>query len=47
MGRVGIYGCAAAALIVAVILALAGVGEAAGALTDWQALVLGLVQGFT
>ncbi len=47
MGRVGIYGCAAAALIVAVVLALAGVGEAAGALTDWQALVLGLVQGFT
>ena len=27
--------------------ALGGVGEAPGALTDWQALVLGLVQGLT
>jgi undecaprenyl-diphosphatase len=37
----------AAALGVAVVLALLGVGEEPGALTNWQALVLGLVQGAT
>jgi undecaprenyl-diphosphatase len=38
---------AAAALLVAVLLAAAGVGERAGALSNWQALVLGIVQGLT
>ena len=47
MGRVGTYAFAAAAFGLAVVLALVGAGEATGALTDWQALVLGLVQGFT
>jgi undecaprenyl-diphosphatase len=47
MGRVGTYVFAAAALVLAVVLAIAGAGEASGALTDWQALALGLVQGFT
>ena len=37
----------ALALAVAVVLAALGVGEAPGALTNWQALVLGLVQGAT
>ena len=36
-----------AALLVAAVLAALGVGEVAGALTDWQAFVLGAVQGFT
>ena len=34
-------------MLVAIGLAAAGVGERAGALTDWQALVLGVVQGLT
>src|SRR5207247_3522724 len=38
---------AAAALIVAALLSLLGVGEASGVLPDWQAFVLGVVQGFT
>jgi undecaprenyl-diphosphatase len=37
----------AAALLLAVALAAQRVGEKAGALTNWQALVLGLVQGAT
>ena len=37
----------AAALLLAVLLAAARVGERAGALSGWQALVLGLVQGAT
>jgi undecaprenyl-diphosphatase len=45
--RVGIYAAAGAALGLAFLLALLGAGEAAGALSDWQALVLGLVQGVT
>jgi undecaprenyl-diphosphatase len=36
-----------AALVLAVLLAVLGVGEEPGALTNWQALVLGLVQGAT
>jgi undecaprenyl-diphosphatase len=47
MTRVGAYAGAGAALAVAVVLAAAGVGEEAGALPNWQALVLGLVQGLT
>ena len=35
------------ALIVAALLAALGVGEVAGVLSNWQAFVLGVVQGFT
>jgi undecaprenyl-diphosphatase len=45
--RVGIYVLAGAALVVALVLATLGVGEEPGALTDWQALALGIVQGLT
>jgi undecaprenyl-diphosphatase len=45
--RVGILVVAGAAYAVAVGLAAARAGERAGALSGWQALVLGLVQGFT
>jgi undecaprenyl-diphosphatase len=45
--RVGIYTLAGAALTVALLLAAAGVGEEPGALTDWQAFLLGVVQGLT
>ena len=38
---------AVAALLAAVVLTVAGVGDRAGALPNWQALVLGLVQGAT
>lgn len=38
---------AGAALALAVVLAAFGVGESAGKLSDWQALVLGVVQGAT
>jgi undecaprenyl-diphosphatase len=47
MGRVGLYAGAGVAFVVAVVLAAVGAGEAAGALTNWQALVLGVVQGLT
>ena len=46
-GRVGIFAAAGAAFAVALLLALLGVGEVEGALSNWQALVLGLVQGAT
>ncbi|HYZ19643.1 MAG TPA: undecaprenyl-diphosphatase UppP [Gaiellaceae bacterium] len=45
--RVGIYVLAGAALGLAVLLAALRVGERSGALSDWQALVLGIVQGLT
>jgi undecaprenyl-diphosphatase len=45
--RVGIHLVAGGALLIAAVLALAGVGESAGALTNWQAFVLGIVQGLT
>ena len=45
--RVGIFVSAGAAFALALLLALLGVGEEEGALTDWQALVLGVVQGAT
>jgi undecaprenyl-diphosphatase len=45
--RTGLYIAAAAGLLVAILLAAARVGERAGALSDWQALVLGMVQGLT
>ena len=47
MKRVGIIVGAGAALGVAVLLCILGAGESAGALSNWQALVLGAVQGFT
>jgi undecaprenyl-diphosphatase len=47
VGRVSIYVVSAAALLLAAVLAALGVGEAAGALSDWQAFALGVTQGFT
>jgi undecaprenyl-diphosphatase len=47
MGRVGILVAAGVALCVAVVLTVLGVGETPGGLTNWQALVLGAVQGAT
>ena len=46
-GRVGIFAAAGAAIAVALVLAVLRVGEVGGALSNWQALVLGLVQGAT
>jgi undecaprenyl-diphosphatase len=46
-GRVGIFAAAGAAIGVALVLAALRVGEVSGALSNWQALVLGLVQGAT
>ncbi|MGH3080956.1 MAG: undecaprenyl-diphosphatase UppP [Gaiellaceae bacterium] len=46
-GRVGIFAAAGAAIGVALVLAGLRVGEVSGALSNWQALVLGLVQGAT
>jgi len=42
-----VYAVAAALLTVAVVLTLVGWGDDASKLPDWQALMLGLVQGFT
>ena len=39
--------CRSRRFSVAVVLAALGVGRGAGALSDWQALALGVVQGFT
>ncbi len=47
VGRVWIYVVSAVALLVSVVLAAVGYGEVPGALSDWQALVLGIVQGAT
>jgi undecaprenyl-diphosphatase len=47
MRRAAVWVAAAAALALAVVLAALGVGEAGGALSNWQALALGLVQGLT
>jgi undecaprenyl-diphosphatase len=46
-GRVGIFAAAGAAIVAALVLASARAGEVEGALSNWQALVLGLVQGAT
>jgi undecaprenyl-diphosphatase len=43
----GLTAVVVAGLALAVALAAAGVGEAPGALTNWQALTLGVVQGLT
>ena len=45
--RAVVYGTALVLLAVAFVLALFGVGEEAGKLTDWQAFTLGVVQGLT
>jgi undecaprenyl-diphosphatase len=45
-GRI-VYPVAGVLLLVAILLAAARVGERAGRLSDWQALVLGAVQGLT
>jgi undecaprenyl-diphosphatase len=45
--RIGIYSAAGALLATATILAALRVGDEPGALSDWQALVLGVVQGLT
>ncbi len=47
MRRTLVYATAAALLATAAVLTLAGWGDTATRLPDWQALVLGLVQGFT
>jgi undecaprenyl-diphosphatase len=47
MSRAATFTAAATLLALAAVLALLGVGEAEGALPDWQALVLGVVQGLT
>ena len=47
MRRSGLYFAAGVLLLLAVLLAAAGVGDRSGALSDWQALVLGVVQGLT
>lgn len=47
MRRPVVYAVAAVLLALAAILTVAGWGDAAGKLPDWQALVLGLVQGAT
>jgi undecaprenyl-diphosphatase len=43
----GLAAVVVAGLVLAVALAAAGVGEEPGALTNWQALTLGVVQGLT
>ena len=47
MGRVATTTAAASLLLAAALLTVLGVGDAAGALPDWQAFVLGVVQGLT
>ena len=47
MGRAAVWTAAAAALLPAGLLTLLGVGDDPAALPNWQALVLGLVQGAT
>ncbi len=42
-----VYGLAALLFAVALVLAIAGVGDQAGRLSDWQALALGITQGLT
>ena len=47
MRRVGIYVVAGGAFLLAVVLTVTGAGERPGALPNWQALILGIVQGLT
>src|SRR5262245_45631217 len=46
-GRTWVYTLAAILLVTSIVLAVLGVGEVSGRLTDWQAFTLGIVQGFT
>jgi undecaprenyl-diphosphatase len=47
MSRVATFTAAATLIGLAAVLTVLGVGEADGALPDWQAFVLGIVQGLT
>src|SRR3954471_22448911 len=47
MRRRTTFVAAGALLVLAALLTLFGVGDRAGALPDWQAFVLGIVQGLT
>src|SRR5215207_10839745 len=47
MGRATTFTAAGATLLVAVVLTLSGVGESDAAFPNWQALILGIVQGLT
>jgi len=47
MDRAGVYAVAGAAFLAALVLTVLGIGDSAEALPNWQALVLGLVQGAT
>ncbi|MEP7225026.1 MAG: undecaprenyl-diphosphate phosphatase, partial [Actinomycetota bacterium] len=47
MSRAAVWTTAAAALVAALVLTLLGVGDDPSALPNWQALVLGVVQGAT
>jgi undecaprenyl-diphosphatase len=47
VGRAAVWIIAGAALVAAVVLTLLGLGDNAEALPNWQALILGLVQGAT
>ena len=47
MGRAAVWSVAGAALVAAVVLTLLGLGDDTDALPNWQALILGLVQGAT
>lgn len=47
VGRAAVWTVAGAALLAAAVLTLLGLGDNAEALPNWQALVLGLVQGAT
>ncbi|MCP9484816.1 MAG: undecaprenyl-diphosphatase UppP [Gaiellaceae bacterium MAG52_C11] len=47
MDRAGVYAVAGAAFLAALVLTVLGIGDSADALPNWQALVLGLVQGAT
>jgi undecaprenyl-diphosphatase len=47
VGRAAVWTVAGAAFLAAVLLTLLGVGDNAEALPNWQALILGLVQGAT
>ena len=47
MSRAAVWGAAGVALLAALVLTLLGVGDDPAALPNWQAFVLGLVQGAT
>jgi undecaprenyl-diphosphatase len=47
VGRAAVFAAAGAAFVAALALTITGVGDRAAALPNWQALILGLVQGAT